>query len=298
MIGCFVAWFSLRCTLGLCRTWNVDSTRIETKVTENAETKSLSYFQKHYVSYGGRYVRIPEKFCLALYEDFSAECGIDLPYEEFDLQKHSFPVDKMQSAATDFNSVVAYAVDSGIKQENGCEYPDLYVYDIKTQQTKKLKNDPRMWICGAIQSNIRTVSPGGRYIRIEANGATSAGGTWLYDIQEDRLDEQTAQSQITSFFSGEESPADNYVIYLAGCEKEEILDMGSVCPSILTLRDNRSGKTVVLNSVMDALRKKGMNTWSNLNVQYVGGTLVLSSREDLGSEVTIKDISTYLNAVK
>ncbi len=261
--------------------------------------KNLSYFQEHYVGYGGHYARIPLKFCRADY-DFYAECGFNLPYKEVDLRKIPLPADKILSAATDVNNYIVYAVDSGNKLPDGCRFPDLFVYDLKGKTVKKLKNDSAMWTCGAISSYIEEMSPGGRYIRIVATGPTSAGGYWLYDIEKDALDTQTAQSQFVAFFSGEESNRDNYVVYQAGCEKEELITMDTSCKSILTLRDNRSGKTVVLKSVEDALWKKEIypTLFSEMRYSGANGGELYFGTGDIGRELTIKNFNSYIKELK
>jgi hypothetical protein len=271
---------------------------VVTSEAKNDTTQQPSYFQEHYVGFGGRFAHIPMTFCKADY-NFYLECGVNLPNMEVDLQKNPLPVNKILSAATDINSKIVYALDSGNKLPNGCVFPDLFVYDLNENTTKKLLNDAAMWKCGAISPYIQSLSPGGRFVRIVASGPASAGGYWLYDIEKDALDVQTAQSKFVYFFSKESGTQDDYVIYFAGCEKEDLITEATTCSLSLTLRDNNTGKTIFLNSVEEALKKKGFGlemitdmrySWSNGGELYIG-------TDDRGRDITITDFDKVINTL-
>jgi hypothetical protein len=292
-IGGTFAWLSMKPTSDAMQNRDSDGTE---KVV--GRDKKLTYFQEHYVNFGGNYARIPLKFCQAFY-DFYTECGPDLPYMEIDLKQHPLPVSKILSAATDINHRIVYAEESTNKTSIGCPIPDLYSYEFKGG-IKKLKNNESMWICGAIGSYIQELSPGGRYVRIETYGPAEASGFWLYDIDHDTLDSQTTHSRIVTFFSGEESNEDNYLVYLGGCENEALLTLGTFCEETLILRDNHSGKTVILTAVMNALEQKGIDLASVSQVHYSsqnGGTLYLRTG-DIDRELTIKNFNKYFSDLK
>lgn len=245
---------------------NVIKEEVVTTPEVETPTEALTYFQKHYVNFGGLYARIPLKFCRSSFS-FDTECEITQSYREIDLREHPLPVSEILSAATDVNNRIVFAKTSTNKDEIGCMVPDLYSYNLKGD-FKKLKNDSSMWKCGAIGSYIESLSPGGRYARIVATGGTSAYGSWLYDVDNDVVDTQVVHSNFVAFLSSEEGDRDRYVLYLGGCEKEPYLSMFPECKQTLSLRDNRTGKAIAITPILDALKEKGIVAESITRASY------------------------------
>lgn len=272
---------------------------------QNPSSSELSYFQEHYVNLGGNYARIPLKFCSATM-NFNAECEIAQSFIEVDLRKHPLPVAEIWSAATDANTRIAFAKTSNNKREDGCLIPELYTYDHKGMFLNdekgsflKLKNDDSMWRCGAVGSSIESLSPGGRYIRIIAKGNTSAYGSWLYDIEKDIKDPQVIHSPFVTFISSGEANRDRYVLYLGGCEKEDLLSMFPECKQVLTLRDNESGKTIAITNVIDTLKKKGIAAENIIEASYSEGEdeLYLSTG-DLTKDLLVTGFKRSLKGIE
>ncbi|GEM_PF-3488438 len=274
----------------------------KTALTSNSEP---TYFQEHYVGFGGKYVRIPERFCQA-FGNFESECAGRDMYREFDLREISLPVDHITSAVTDHNTRIVYSVDSGIRKPNGCLVPDLYLNQFEDHPSqeeigvRKLKNDPAMWKCGAIGSYIESLSPGSRYIHIAARGQTSASGDWLYDIKLDALDKETAHSPFYVYISADQETPDDFLLYYSGCQNEELMTIQNDCTYSLTLRDNVSGKTMRLTEIENALKKKGISLENVESIRYemYNNHLLHFSNGDIDGGMTVSNIDRYLKELR
>lgn len=261
-------------------------------VTQPTEEASPSVFQLHYVGYGGKFAKIPQEYCFleGSGQPITTYCGPRQPFTEIDLEVDKLPVEKIRSAVISGNgNVIAYATNSGKKTSIGCSYPDLFVYYMDTKQRTKLNNDPSMWICGAAGSYLARMSQGGRYLFTEARGPTEAGGSWVYDIQLDKLDAELTDKRVPTVFSlGEDTvDEDHYMMYVDAC-----MDFDDSChrsPKLM-LRDNVSGKVAELLSVEAQLRHKGFDLQGIQGMQYSlsNGDLMLWG-DGLGSQVTISN---------
>ncbi|MFA6429843.1 MAG: hypothetical protein WCV84_05090 [Patescibacteria group bacterium] len=224
--------------------------------SEPAKTAAeLTYFQKYYVNYGGESVRIPLEFCYPLGGDspgrFNAQCS-DTASITLSLREHQLPVDKITSALTDYNHYVAYTTPSTRTNANGCIIQDLFVYDLKTKQTKRMMNADTLWTCGDNATLLHSVSPGEGYIRIAPRGpiGTQRPGV-LYDVKHDRIDTLTANSPLHFFFSYDLSVGQEaYVIYYQGCTDPTFtFDKNGPCKPVLTLRNNQTDKSIRLTEI-------------------------------------------------
>ncbi len=289
-------------TIPVCTSYRQAGKSAVTSLTHTSSsytnTDQLSSFELHYVNAGNRFARVPYQFCaLDRPEDsMSNYCGPNQSSLEIDLQQHNLPIERIQSAVTDGNGRIVYAALTGIKKESGCDVPDLFAYDLATKQTKKLKNDESMWICGAAASSLFSLSQGGHYLKIVATGASEGERLWIYDIDKDRLDAELSGSRLAILFSlgADTSGDDPYALYVKGCS-DGLIDpngIGENCvhSPALMLRNNVSGKTAHLTSLEQELIRKGIDLHSVTEIRYSPGTGDLYfATGDIGRDLTIKN---------
>lgn len=262
-------------------------------VTQPTEETSPSVFQLHYVGYGGKFAKIPERYCY-LHERnqlISDDCDSRQSFLEINLETDVLPVEKIQSAVVSGDhQIIAYAVDTKNKTAGsvGCPYPDLYLYHVETKQSAKLKNDPSMWMCGVVVSSIARMSQGGRYLFIEARGPTEGWGDWVYDTQQDKIDTELTGKRATTAFSLDKDTAneDRYMAYVDAC-----MDFDDSChrsPKLM-LRDNVSGKATELLSIEAQSRREGFDLQGIQRMEYSPSTGGLTLLGDVSSQVTVSD---------
>lgn len=261
--------------------------------------QTLTAFQLHYVNQGGRFARIPLTYCNPDQPDASMTpyCGIEQSFLEVDLKIDPLPVEKIQSAITNGNGVVFYAVDSGKKFSNGCVFPDLYLYNLEKHEEKQLKNDPSMWHCGAASSHLSTTSPGGRYVFIVTSGASGGYDRWGYDLERDQIDPELTHARLVTIFSmGEDAQSeDRYALYLDACPDFD--DSCKRAPSI-KIRNNLSGKIAEIKSLEILLKKKQVDVTSLQGMRYSlqDGSLSVWG-EGLGTSVIIPDFREQVKSL-
>lgn len=256
-----------------------------------------TYFVDHFVNYGGEIVRIPNHFCKAIY-DFSAECSPSIKYLEVNAKEYQLPIDKITSAATDFNNYIVYTVTDEEKAD--CAQK-VYSVDLVNKTTKVLNVPDDVFVCGAIGTNIESLSPGGRFVRFEATGLASAYGSWLYDIKENKLDTVTKHSHYHEFLDTKNpDERDRYVIFEAGCDELDIVTMGADCGmQKVLIRDNLSGNTANLD---DLFNRDDYATCFARNPSFSldnkKDALYIYSGECLGAENVINNFSDVLKSLE
>ncbi len=249
--------------------------------TSGSELKS-TYFIDHYVNYGGKTARIPNVFCKADY-DFAAECPPSITsYLEINLEEINLPIQNITGTATDFNNYIAYTVSSD-KAE--CAQK-LFVYDLKNKTAKELNVPQEVFVCGAIGTHIKTLSPGGRFIQLEATGPASAYGSWIYDIEKDELVVSAKHSPYHVFLdTGNSEERDRYMVYQSGAEDFELVSMGLEYFPILSIRDNFTGNSQELKGVLT--HKDYNSCYSNspyFKLDDKTKSLLISSSQCLGAD--------------
>ena len=231
--------------------------------TASAATSTLSYFQQHYVNEGGRYARIPQKFCWDL-DSARPNCDDDQSYLEIDTTNTPLPLDKIISAVSDLRSVIVYSVNSTTTTSDGCNTQDVYAYDILNKNTRKLTNDPSMWVCGASRSEIQSISDGGRYLAISTVGSSANARNWVYELSPNEgissYLSNVYRPNTTQYFSLDNSRGDGFVVYL-GCNKATTSTNSEDCRDDLGLYlvDDGDGyfpNTIRLTSVEKQLKNK------------------------------------------
>lgn len=275
--------------------------------TTDQETEELSFFEKHYVGAEHKIVRIPHVFCpstfteLDLRERYTSEVGERLPvhcpnqtFIELDLEKHPLPVTAIQAAVTYGNGEgkIFYTTPSDAPRiEDTCPKSDLFSYDPTTKTTKKLSNTEGLWLCGAIMSELLSVSEGGRYLKVRVEGYAPAGPPLIYDTVREIVDSELVSpldnygfDPITLSLGRYKANTDGYSLYTGDCLENKIdsqgMGFGRYCLTMpmLMLRDNISGKTVRLLDIENRLRRQGVDANHDLEAEYTQKTGVLRVR--------------------
>lgn len=286
------------------------------QVTTDQETEELSFFEEHYVGAGHKIVRIPHVFCpstfseLDLRERYTSEVGERLPvhcpnqtFIELDLEKHPLPVTAIQSAVTYGNGEgkIFYTTPSDAPRIEGtCPKSDLFSYDPSTKVTKKLADTENLWHCGAIISELLSVSEGGRYLKVRVEGYAPTRVPLIYDTALETVDIQLDSrlsnygfDPITFSLKRDKANTDDYTLYTGYCTEDEIEPhgMGRFCRTIpaIMLRDNTSEEaTVRLVAIQERLTRAldGINDY-DLEPEYNQKTGTLRFR-----------ITRYINSVE
>ncbi len=256
--------------------------------------KSASYFQLHYVGVNQQYARIPEKFCLFYSPDETANIDCMGQSLEINLKQDRLPVDRIHSAVTDLYNVV-YETEGTSTTSIGCPFPDIFVYNLQTKQTRQLKNDPEMWVCGAKISYLSSLSYGGRYLIVATRGEAGGFRRWVYDIEQDRLDTDISDSPLFDIFSIGEDTArhDTYTVYLDGCSNYLRIGICAKEPE-LKLRNNDTGNVARLGSIEARLHDKRIDLRNIETIEYHMGTGELQiSTGDIGGNVYVGDFKKF-----
>ncbi len=231
--------------------------------TNSASLFDIPYFQRHSVAVGNHFARIP--FTSASpFSDYSNAVGpyrqrIDGPFLEINLDTDRLPVDRIESAVTDFQKIV-YSVDINRFTSDRCPFPELFEYDLATKQTRMIKSDERLWTCGASRSYLSTLSPGGRYAIFANAGGSEANETFYYDLQTEQLDTSLNASSLVVFISAPDPQLDTYTLFLDACGAEEG-PFSANCEEtgVLAIRDNQSGTTTHLKTIEKKIKAKGLS---------------------------------------
>ncbi len=271
--------------------------------TPSSPSSTFSYFQEHYVGQSGRYARIPQGFCFE-----GARCGgQDGMSRTIDLQEIPLPIERVRSAVTDYNRVIAYAAHPEKEGGNPCAVPDLFIYeigyDLRTKGVRALKNDPSMWVCGASRSELTSITDGGRYLQIATVGQSGGARHWVYDIDKEQVDPELTnvyRSETTIYFSAEESNEDRFSMYVSGCSMSELMGDASCEQRLgIYLRNNTTGERVRLTRVESAWKNKGYALsdlrWMRYDNWTGGGTLKLNG-DALGMDLTIQGFRAFFPA--
>jgi len=269
---------------------------IPQKDEAQTETLQSTYFIDHYVNYGGKTARIPNVFCKADY-DFRAECPPSITsYLEINLEEINLPIQNITGAATDFNNYIAYTLAS---EKAECTQK-LFVYDLKNKTAKELNVPQEVFVCGAIGTHIKTLSPGGRFIQLEATGPASAFGSWIYDIEKDELVESAKHSPYHVFLdTGNPEERDRYMVYQSGAEDFDIVEMGDEYNSAISIRDNFTGNSQELKGVLT--HKDYSNCYSafpNFRLDEKNTSLLISSSQCMGADdIVIGDMDKIFSSL-
>lgn len=252
-------------------------------IQESASVQAPSPFMAHYVGMGGRFARIPSRFCPQEYYKglhTIGRCPIGAFSLEIDLEEHRLPVERISHAVTDGNNrMIAYTVYKDVQEGDSCGMYDVFMYDLSSKEHKKIKNDPRMWNCGASASYLKAFSMGGRYLEIGSFG-THAGWPKYYDLQNDVFDEEISRYPgLVYFFSPEVSSEERYTIYTKG--QDAFFGPDGIDESYtLHLRDNRKQKSVRLESIERQLVSQGAKVENILRIEYEPIRNVLTLQEE------------------
>ncbi len=256
LLGAFVGIFGMKFLFS-------PSTPSQSSDTSTPSLFEYTYFQRHSVAVGNYFARIPVTSA-SPFSDYSNAVGpyrqrIDGPFLEVNLATDRLPVEKIESAVTDFRKIV-YTVDINRYTEDRCPFPELFEYDLATKQTRAIKADERLWTCGAARSYLHTLSPGGRYAIFLSEGGSEAGGVFYYDLQAEQLDTALNASSLVVFISSPDPQLDTLTLFLDACAAEDgPLSENCEETGVLAIRDNQSGTTTRLKTVEKKIKAKGLS---------------------------------------
>ncbi|MDF1497220.1 MAG: hypothetical protein P1P90_04115 [Patescibacteria group bacterium] len=271
---------------------------IEKAVSEPG--KKSTPFVDHYVNYGGNTARIPVVYCDPIGYEFNSVCSlstVDQRYIEINLEEHELPLEKIDSIVTnkrtreDKKSKVAYTLwDQDLWS--------AHIYDLETKETIILNIPKDATMFGAVGTKIDKFSEGGRYIYFHTVGPSSAGKDFIYDTQVQSIVTELNNNYLYEILDLD-NENENIIIYLGGCENEDIITEGTDCRDGIYAINTNNGKKMRLDVIENHPNYASMTypTLANMYYDKVMDVLHVSTGS-LAMDYQIKNFSNELKALE